>query len=260
MLTIGYGDFYPQDNSAKPVFVLWSLIALPTLTVLIGSIGGIINEGVNTLTLWIGDNLPEKSGALSAMKGEAAKAKGSAFQSAKPPGFMEEGKATDAGTGDQAHAEAVKGTIQSMQENHGSNAEHGAAGKHYRHFLLMKEMKNVVQHLDATPPRKYSYAEWTWFLKLLGEDESNSSRHRNPRTVHGAEVAADDAHRREPAAEAHNEKDQIQPWSWLGRRSPLMASTDEPKWVLERLMDALERELKEQGGKSLMQERSMNGT
>ena len=227
---------------------------------LIGSVGGIINEGVNPLTLWISDHLPEKPGALSAMKEDANKAKGSAFQSAKPPGFMEEGKAADAGTEDQAHAEAVKGITQSMQENHGSNAEHVAAGEHYRHYLLMKEMKNVVQHLDATPPRKYTYAEWTWFLKLLGEDESNMSRHRNPKTVHGAEVAADDAHRREPAAEAHDEKDQIQPWSWLGRRSPLMTSTDEPKWVLERLMGALERELKEQGGNNLAQEKGMNRT
>ena len=260
MLTIGYGDFYPQDNSAKPVFVLWSLIALPTLTVLIGSVGGIINEGVNTLTLWIGENLPEKSRALSDMKGEAAKAKGSAFQSAKPPGFMEEGKAADAGTGDQAHAEAVTGTIQSMQENYESNTGHGATGKQYRPYLLMKEMKNVVQHLDATPPRKYSYAEWTWFLKLLGEDESNSSRHKNPQTIHGAEVAADAAHRQEPAPEAHDEKDQIQSWSWLGRRSPLMTTTDEPQWVLERLMDALERELKEQGGKTLVEEKKTDGT
>ena len=132
---------------------------------LIGSIGGIKNEAVNTITLWIGDHLPEKSGALSAMKGEAAKAKGSAFQGAKPPGFMEDGKADDAGTDDQAHAEAVKSIIQNMPGNQGDNAEHGAAGKHLRHYLLMKEMKNVVQHLDATPPRKYTYAEWTWFLK-----------------------------------------------------------------------------------------------
>ena len=260
MLTIGYGDFYPQDNSAKPVFVLWSLIALPTLTVLIGSVGGIINEGVNTLTLWIGENLPEKSRALSDMKGEAAKAKGSAFQSAKPPGFMEEGKAADAVTGDQAHAEAVTGTIQSMQENNGSNAGHDAAGKQYRLYLLMKEMKNVVQHLNATPPRKYSYAEWTWFLKLLGEDESDLSRHKNPQSIHGAEVAADAARRQEPAAEAHDEDDQIQPWSWLGRRSPLMTSTDEPQWVLERLMDVLERELKEQGGDTLAEAEKTDGT
>lgn len=260
MLTIGYGDFYPQDNTAKPVFVLWSLIALPTLTVLIGSVGGIINEGVNTLTLWIGESLPEKSRALSDMKGEVAKAKGRAFQSAKPPGFMEEGKAADAGTGDQAHAEAVTGIIQTMQENHESDTGDGATGKQYRPYLLMKEMKNVVQHLDTTPPRKYSYAEWTWFLKLLGEDESDSSKHKNPHTIHGAEVAADAAHRQEPAAEAHDKKDQVQPWSWLGRRSPLLTTTDEPQWVLERLMDALERELKEQGGKNLVEEKTTDGT
>ena len=39
LITIGYGDSYPQDNSSKPFFVFWSLIALPTLTVLIGSVG-----------------------------------------------------------------------------------------------------------------------------------------------------------------------------------------------------------------------------
>ena len=227
---------------------------------LIGSVGGIISEGVNTLTLWIGENLSEKSRALKGMKGEAAKAKDNAFQSAKPPGFMEEGKPADAGTGDQAHAEAVTGTIQSMQENNGNNARHGAAAKQYRPYLLMKEMKNVVQHLNATPPRKYSYAEWTWFLKLLGEDESDSSRHKNPQTIHGAEVAADATHRQEPAAEAHDEKDQVQPWSWLGRRSPLMTNTDEPQWVLERLMEALERELKEQGRKTLVEEKKTDGT
>jgi len=33
LLTIGYGDFYPQSNSGKPFLVVWSLLAVPTVTV-----------------------------------------------------------------------------------------------------------------------------------------------------------------------------------------------------------------------------------
>ena len=39
-----------------------------------------------------------------------------------------------------------------------------------------------------------------------------------------------------------------------------MNTTDEPQWGLERLMDALERELKEQGGKTLVEEKKTDGT
>ena len=265
LLTIGYGDFYPQDNSAKPVFVLWALIALPTLTVLIGSLGGVINEGVNSLTLWIGDHLPEKSGALSAVKGEASKAKGSEFQEAKPPGFMSNNdeESADAGTDDQQHAQAVKGMMNMAFTNgNGTNKteDEEATSKNYRQYLLMKEMRNVVEHLDATPPRQYSFAEWTWFLKLLGEDESQPSRHLRPRDVHDAEMTianGSNRHRgsgaentsRTPQDQDNDNNDKLdeQSWSWLGQRSPLMTATDEPKWVLNRLMGALEKELKEQG-------------
>ena len=184
--------------------------------------------------------------------GEASKAKGSEFQSAKPPGFMDDGKSDDAGTDDPAHAEAVKGATQSMNEHPGSNVE-DAAGKQYRHYLLMKEMKNVVQHMGATPPRQYTYAEWTWFLKLLGEDESSKERHRSPWEVHESELAA--TANGERPANARDKDGRLKPWSWLSQKSPLMIAVDEPKWVLERLMQALERELKEEGEKNLAQEK-----
>lgn len=222
------------------------------MTVLIGSVGGVINEGVNTITLWISDHLPEKTGALSAMKDEASKAKGSEFQSAKPPGFMDDGKSDDAAIDDPAHAEAVKGITQGMNGHLGSNAE-DAAGKHYRHYLLMKEMRNVVQHVGATPPRQYSYGEWTWFLKLLGEDESSQERHRRPWEVHESELTA--TANGEGPVSAREKDGRLKPWSWLGQKSPLMTAVDEPRWVLEKLMQALEQELKKEGEKNLAQEK-----
>ena len=239
LLTIGYGDFYPQTNSGKPAFVMWSLIALPTLTVLIGAIGDSISEYVGKVTLWIADRLPEKSGALKALKGEANKTKkgdGGGFQEAKPPGFMSNGPNGGDKSGD---AEAANGGDSK------DNMDLDKASKHYRQYLIMREMKNVVQHLDATPPRQYSYAEWTWILKLIGQDESNPDDHRREESVQAAESAGlinGSAQAGEPEVNG-----KIKPWSWLGQGSPLMSGIDEPKWVLDRLMDTLERELKAQG-------------
>lgn len=40
LLTIGYGDFEPQSESGRAFFVLWSLLAVPALTILISDMGG----------------------------------------------------------------------------------------------------------------------------------------------------------------------------------------------------------------------------
>ncbi|MCJ1479073.1 Potassium channel [Lambiella insularis] len=229
LLTIGYGDFYVQTNSGKPAFVLWSLVALPTLTVLIGSIGDVISEGMGKLTLWISDHLPQKSRAMKGLKAEANKKKkgsGGGFQEAKPAGFMADGAGTD---GDSQGVD-VGGDGEGKAQNDVKNA--GKAGKHYHRYLLMRQIKTVVEQMDATPPRQYSYAEWTWILKLLGEDETSSKAHRSAEET---EVAEDAGH---PESRS---------WSWLGQNSPLMSGEDEPKWVLHRLMDALEKDLKEEG-------------
>ena len=122
------------------------------------------------------------------------------------------------------------------------------AGKHYRQYLIMREMKNVVQHLDATPPRQYSYAEWTWILKLIGQDESNADHPRRAGSVQAAESA--DLTNGSAQAGEPEVNGKVKPWSWLGHGSPLMSGIDEPKWVLGRLMDTLEKELKAQGDAS----------
>ncbi|KAJ7226668.1 hypothetical protein GGX14DRAFT_626663 [Mycena pura] len=42
LLTIGYGDFIPRSNAGKPFFIVWSLIAVPTMTILISNVGDIL--------------------------------------------------------------------------------------------------------------------------------------------------------------------------------------------------------------------------
>lgn len=241
LLTIGYGDFYPQENSSKPVFVLWAWIALPTLTVLIGATGDAISEGVATFTLWLSNHLPENVGFLRHLKHSSAKAKkgDGSFDQAKPPGFMSDSNNDSSEMGSSAEAAAVQGLSGGLQdpekaadqtpEQRQKQQDHA---ERYRPLLLLNEIRNVSDHMDASPPRKYTYAEWTWFLKLIGQDETTEEGHRRPTDV--TKALRDDTN---AGAEDGS-------WSWLGQQSPLVAATDEPKWVLKKLMDALQKELK----------------
>lgn len=62
LLTIGYGDYVPQSNAGRPFFVLWSLIAVPTVTVFISVVGTAIVRGVKAASVWVARRsiLPEK--------------------------------------------------------------------------------------------------------------------------------------------------------------------------------------------------------
>ncbi|KAK5626275.1 hypothetical protein RRF57_001990 [Xylaria bambusicola] len=55
MVTIGYGDITPLSNAAKAFFVFWSLLALPTLTVLISNAGDTVVKEIRDLTVFLGN-------------------------------------------------------------------------------------------------------------------------------------------------------------------------------------------------------------
>jgi len=55
LVTIGYGDFQPISNSGRPFFVFWTLLAIPTLTILISDMGDTVVKVVKDLTIWLGE-------------------------------------------------------------------------------------------------------------------------------------------------------------------------------------------------------------
>ena len=55
LLTIGYGDFYPTSSAGKAWFVFWSLLAVPSLTILISNTGDTIVRKISDVLLWAGD-------------------------------------------------------------------------------------------------------------------------------------------------------------------------------------------------------------
>ena len=55
LTTIGYGDLTPISNPGKSFFVFWSLLALPTMTILISNAGDTVVKGIRDVTNTIGE-------------------------------------------------------------------------------------------------------------------------------------------------------------------------------------------------------------
>ncbi|KAK3998324.1 outward-rectifier potassium channel TOK1 [Cladorrhinum sp. PSN332] len=149
------------------------------------------------------------------------------------------------------------------------------------YVTLLDEISRVTSHLKNHPPKKYSFHEWAWFLRLIGEDEGDSERHKRAQSYidggnHGkreCKLAPSTARTKEKEKETISEvnekqeeengngssshrhihqrdderKDQKHPWacgSWVGSKSPLMGDKEEAEWILERLVERLGDELR----------------
>ena len=199
-----------QTHSGKPAFVLWALIALPTLTVLIGAIGDVVSDLVNWYTVWLGKNTIGVyrvfglffSKERKDKKVEKAAQKREDAQAEEDNGFHEIAAVEERST------VPVDFKMDGLSEMQAAVAE-----EKYKPFMMLKAMQHIVEHIDADPPRKYTFKEWSWLLKLLGEDEADEEGHRRVGmpVPDGAEVNS--------PLRAH----QGQVWSWLGQESPLMS-------------------------------------
>ena len=262
LLTIGYGDFAPFSNAGKPFFVFWSLLAVPTLTILISNMGDTVVKSVRDLTLYLGEFtvLPGEVGikdravqAIAKLRLNQVVKDGKSHVMNEPPGYLgekeseEESKPRARGVRAAAAADRIAKTYENEElEAAGAARERGdklQENIHEYHYLLVKEFSSVMKHLNENPPRKYTYEEWAWFLTLMGEDEASIDSHRKaPIKIKKPKDSEPDTQQ----AQSGDKDNSLKQWSWLGNRSPLMGETEEAEWVLERLSNTLERELKKQ--------------
>lgn len=265
LLTIGYGDYIPRSNSGKPFFVVWSIIAVPTLTILISNMGDTVVKGFSELTIWLGSLtvLPHESGFRATVKSNLTRLRDNPLfkrdsslpEFGKPPGFLphdsnKQAEKDRTNMREKIESVAFDRLMEHVEEEELAEAEEAgerhdtlARDIHFYHFVLAKELHKLMKDLNASPPKQYSYQEWAYYLKLLGQDETNASGHRRPSTDpkrsrnHEAGIGAG-------AGTIRFGGEQVYAWSWLGTRSPLMGSKSEAEWILERLSMVLERELK----------------
>lgn len=127
---------------------------------------------------------------------------------------------------------------------------------HFRHILI-SQIRKVWNDVNSDPPKKYSYAEWAYYLRLLGEDENDRRFHRRPTAKRAAQALkeAEDNEKNQhagltPSGVVKHGTDldkprQVTKWSWMGPNSPLLANDDEPSWLLQKLFIRLEDSLSE---------------
>lgn len=113
----------------------------------------------------------------------------------------------------------------------------------------------------ASTPKKYSYDEWVYFLRLLGEDEHDASTHKHAPDLENKTSRHDDDATRQRAFDLSGQegaygkgskkgtdkKEEKVKWSWIGNRSPLMGDKEEAEWLLEKLFIRLEESLRGEG-------------
>lgn len=257
LLTIGYGDLSPASNSGKPFFVFWSLLAVPTLTILISNMGDTVVKGIRDLTIYLGEFtvLPGEASTKDRFRHSAYKLTNGKFFTKgplmeEPPGLLGEKNDEDREKGNNSsHAATTDQLAGALEQDELAEAKAARTrgdkideNIHMYHFLLIKELRSVLKHLDESPPRKYNYEEWAWFLRLMGEDESSHASHRKA-PIKVKKHLGDEADLQQGQTD---DRDQLQQWSWVGNRSPLMGDTEEAEWVLERLSATLEKELRRQ--------------
>ncbi|KAK0438619.1 hypothetical protein EV421DRAFT_1906548 [Armillaria borealis] len=142
LLTVGYGDLFPESNSGKPFFVIWTLIAVPTMTILISNLGETVVGWLEMGTIWLAHYtiLPDRK-------------------------TMKELNESS----DSVDSKELKFDVQMLGNIIAQEEE--KRGMH-RGATLAKAIKRIVKDTGRKTPKKYRWEEWQYYLALLGMSQS----------------------------------------------------------------------------------------
>lgn len=216
LLTIGYGDLAPKSNAGKPFFIVWSLLAVPTMTILISDMGDTVvasfKQGTFTLADW---TVLPKAGLwraflerhpwlLTWIQNEVAKrAEKKRIARGFEAGFDEENVPTP--------------KLEELASGPEDLDEHDLARK------LALAIRKIANDLKADKPCRYSYEEWVEFTRLIRFSSESK----------------DEVDREE-------EEEGLIEWDWIGENSPMLAEQSESEWILDRLCESLQRYMRKQ--------------
>lgn len=209
LLTIGYGDFSPKSNSGKPFFVVWSLIAIPTMTILVSGMGDTVIATFKRATIKLGDftflpkagiwhNVVQSQPWLSNwLQKIALKRK---FKKGMPVG-------PDPGLQD------APPTIEELASQELDEAQMTRR--------LAFAIRRTADDLIRDPGKRYSYEEWLDFARLIRFTKIDIKQ-----------------------LELDEDQEGVTEWDWLEETSPMLSDQSETEWVLDRLCESLLRWLK----------------
>ncbi|KAF1811520.1 voltage-gated potassium channel [Eremomyces bilateralis CBS 781.70] len=242
LLTIGYGDLAPQTSAGRAFFVFWSLIAVPTMTLLISDMGDTIIRGFKQGTFKVADwtVLPKADIVQSILamfprvrdwfqrKADERNARRRIDQ-----GFQVESGATN---GSPSGPEAANGpNIDELGKQAEKDTETPPSDVELARKLAVA-IRRTAEHMKREKEKKYSYEEWVDIIRLIRFTSRGQSRPGDlvdPRSSRELE-------RREAVLREEEEEGLVE-WDWIGEDSPMMSGQSEPQFVMDRLCESLSR-------------------
>ena len=212
LLTIGYGDLAPQSNPGRPFFVLWSLIAVPTMTILISDLGDTVINKFKQGTFKLADfTVLPKEGVWRAIL-ESHPWMLNWLQQHKTKRETKRRLEEGFQAGPEPEPPLPTPTIEELAKDEPSNDELAKR--------LAKQIRQTADDMQDGPRKRYSYEEWVEFTQLIrftaAKDEDRDS----------------------------DEDEGLIEWDWIGEDSPMMSKGSEAEFVLDRLCESMQRYIK----------------
>lgn len=211
LLTIGYGDLSPKSNAGKAFFVVWSLIAVPTMTILVSDMGDTVISSFKRGTFRLGDLtvLPKAGLWHDILKSNQWlwKWMNKKIEKNRQKGGLPVGP-------EPAQCEGLPElTIEELANEAPTEAEMTKR--------LAWAIRKTADDLQHAPGKRYSYEQWCEFTRLIRFSKIGLSR-----------------------LNYDEDTDGVVEWDWLEESSPMLSGQTESEWILDRLCESLLRLLK----------------
>ena len=267
LLTIGYGDFAPQSNAGRPFFVVWSLIAVPTMTLLISDMSGTVIDAFKRGSFLVADfTVLLKRDAISAFLDDHPRLR-RWFEERRAEHEREERlergmQVVDASALEAAAAAEVRAGGGGDDEGDspvrrrprdrdpdGDDDQDDDDRTTTDEAALRPSLDRLAREVDADARRAPDEAKLARRLavaiRTVAADLHMSSATADEKRYsfeEWAELTRLMRFTSEGAAEAcRREGADVIDWDWLGENSPLMSHVSEPEFVLDRLCESLVR-------------------
>ncbi|KAH1795003.1 hypothetical protein KXX36_002585 [Aspergillus fumigatus] len=132
LFTIGYGDFHATSEWERPFFVFWTLLAVPTVTLLIANV--------------VADKKPDEED-------------------------VEEAAATATATaGEEQERNAIEADGHRKEESARARGDVTVETIHHHHYMLFREVRRMMDYATRNLHKEFDYQEWEYFLNLIASD------------------------------------------------------------------------------------------
>ncbi|KAH7371359.1 potassium channel-like protein [Pyrenochaeta sp. MPI-SDFR-AT-0127] len=245
LLTIGYGDLAPKTNAGRCFFVIWSLIAVPTMTILVSDLGDTVvakfkkwsdeladftvlpKEGIwrsfldkhPWLMNWLQRRLDSRAAKKRIRKGFDTmdpQTDNTANTSNPPQEVVNDPEAADL---ELTRNPTMAALAAEAERDSTMIPTHASLSRR-----LALSIRKVSLDLRLAESKCYSYEDWVEFTRLI-RLTTLERLNRDLGTV---------------TTENENEEGLVN-WDWIGDDSPMLSTMSESEWLLERLCESLVR-------------------